>query len=116
MIERHCSIQCVTFQLPRLSWIAAQKLSPCGKYEAGGQLISPEFPRGRWIINLLKHRYAAVQHDLRSVEFTESTILVGMASQEQFDAALSAVEKGPLPQAALVRILARQAVRKNRPQ
>ena len=36
------------------------------------------------------------------------TILVGMASPEQFGAALTAVKKGPLPQAALDRIAALQ--------
>jgi aryl-alcohol dehydrogenase-like predicted oxidoreductase len=34
------------------------------------------------------------------------TILVGMASPEQFGAALAAVDKGPLSQAALDRIAA----------
>jgi aryl-alcohol dehydrogenase-like predicted oxidoreductase len=38
------------------------------------------------------------------------TILVGMATPQQFEAALAAVEKGPLPQAALDRLTAlRQA-------
>jgi len=38
------------------------------------------------------------------------TILVGMATPQQFDDALAAVEKGPLPQAALDRLSAlRQA-------
>lgn len=37
-----------------------------------------------------------------------STILVGMASPEQFEQALGAVLKGPLPKAALDRIAARQ--------
>jgi aryl-alcohol dehydrogenase-like predicted oxidoreductase len=32
------------------------------------------------------------------------TILVGMASAQQFDAALAAVGKGPLPPAALARV------------
>ncbi|HZB92023.1 MAG TPA: hypothetical protein VE397_11310, partial [Stellaceae bacterium] len=32
------------------------------------------------------------------------TILVGMATPQQFDAALAAVEKGPLPEAALRRV------------
>jgi aryl-alcohol dehydrogenase-like predicted oxidoreductase len=36
------------------------------------------------------------------------TILVGMATPEQFDAALAAVEKGPLPQPALDRIVTLQ--------
>ena len=36
------------------------------------------------------------------------TILVGMATFEQFSAALAAVEKGPLPQAALARVAALQ--------
>jgi aryl-alcohol dehydrogenase-like predicted oxidoreductase len=36
------------------------------------------------------------------------TILVGMAAEEQFGAALAAAEKGPLPQAALDRIAALQ--------
>jgi L-galactose dehydrogenase/L-glyceraldehyde 3-phosphate reductase len=36
------------------------------------------------------------------------TILVGMAAEEQFSAALAAAEKGPLPQAALDRIAALQ--------
>jgi hypothetical protein len=36
------------------------------------------------------------------------TILVGIASPEQFDAALAAVAKGALPQAALDRIAALQ--------
>ena len=34
------------------------------------------------------------------------TILVGMATPQQFDAALAAVEKGPLPPAALERLTA----------
>ena len=34
------------------------------------------------------------------------TILVGIATPQQFDDALAAVEKGPLPQAALDRIAA----------
>jgi aryl-alcohol dehydrogenase-like predicted oxidoreductase len=34
------------------------------------------------------------------------TILVGMATQQQFEDALAAVEKGPLPQAALERLSA----------
>ena len=38
------------------------------------------------------------------------TILVGMATPQQFEEALAAVEKGPLPQAALDRLSAlRQA-------
>jgi L-galactose dehydrogenase/L-glyceraldehyde 3-phosphate reductase len=37
------------------------------------------------------------------------TILVGMATPEQFEAALAAVTKGPLPQAALDRLAALQA-------
>ena len=38
------------------------------------------------------------------------TILVGMATPQQFEDALAAVEKGPLPQAALARLSAlRQA-------
>ena len=36
------------------------------------------------------------------------TILVGMATPQQFEQALAAVEKGPLPQAALDRIAALQ--------
>jgi aryl-alcohol dehydrogenase-like predicted oxidoreductase len=32
------------------------------------------------------------------------TILVGMATPQQFETALAAVEKGPLPQAALARL------------
>jgi aryl-alcohol dehydrogenase-like predicted oxidoreductase len=36
------------------------------------------------------------------------TILVGMATQQQFEDALAAVEKGPLPPAALDRVLALQ--------
>ena len=32
------------------------------------------------------------------------TILVGIATPEQFDGALAAVEKGPLPKAALERL------------
>jgi hypothetical protein len=32
------------------------------------------------------------------------TILVGMATPQQFDDALAAVEKGPLPSAALTRL------------
>jgi len=34
----------------------------------------------------------------------EGTILVGMATPQQFDDALAAVEKGPLPAAALARL------------
>jgi aryl-alcohol dehydrogenase-like predicted oxidoreductase len=34
------------------------------------------------------------------------TILVGMATPQQFEDALAAVEKGPLPQAALDRLSA----------
>jgi aryl-alcohol dehydrogenase-like predicted oxidoreductase len=36
------------------------------------------------------------------------TILVGMATPQQFDAALAAVQKGPLPRAALDRLAALQ--------
>jgi aryl-alcohol dehydrogenase-like predicted oxidoreductase len=36
------------------------------------------------------------------------TILVGMATPQQFEDALAAVEKGPLPQAALDRLSALQ--------
>jgi hypothetical protein len=36
------------------------------------------------------------------------TILVGMATPQQFEAALAAVQKGPLPAAALERITALQ--------
>ena len=36
------------------------------------------------------------------------TILVGMATPQQFEDALAAVEKGPLPQAALERLSALQ--------
>ena len=36
------------------------------------------------------------------------TILVGMATPQQFEDALAAVEKGPLPQAALERLAALQ--------
>ena len=39
-----------------------------------------------------------------------STILVGMASVEEFEAALAAVQKGPLPQAALQRVAELTAV------
>jgi aryl-alcohol dehydrogenase-like predicted oxidoreductase len=44
------------------------------------------------------------------------TILVGMATPQQFEQALAAVEKGPLPQAALDRLKALQQglVRKGR--
>jgi aryl-alcohol dehydrogenase-like predicted oxidoreductase len=40
----------------------------------------------------------AISHDAMG------TILVGIATPEQFDGALSAVEKGPLPKAALARL------------
>jgi len=36
------------------------------------------------------------------------TILVGMATPQQFDQALAAVQKGPLPQAALDRLTSLQ--------
>ena len=39
---------------------------------------------------------------------TIGTILVGMATPEQFEAALAAVQKGPLPRAALDRLAALQ--------
>ena len=39
---------------------------------------------------------------------TIGTILVGMATPEQFEAALAAVQKGPLPRAALDRVAALQ--------
>jgi len=38
----------------------------------------------------------------------EGTILVGMATPQQFEDALAAVEKGPLPAAALARLAALQ--------
>ena len=38
------------------------------------------------------------------------TILVGMATPQQFEQALAAVQKGPLPQAALDRLAALQGV------
>jgi aryl-alcohol dehydrogenase-like predicted oxidoreductase len=37
-----------------------------------------------------------------------ATILVGMATPQQFEQALAAVEKGPLPKAALDRLAALQ--------
>ena len=40
----------------------------------------------------------AISHDAMG------TILVGIATPEQFDGALAAVEKGPLPKAALARL------------
>ncbi len=38
----------------------------------------------------------------------EGTILVGMATPQQFEDALAAVEKGPLPATALARLSALQ--------
>jgi hypothetical protein len=40
------------------------------------------------------------------------TILVGMATRQQFEAALAAVQKGPLPPAALERLTAAAGIRR----
>ena len=44
--------------------------------------------------------------DMLVVALGHPTILVGMATPQQFDDALAAVEKGPLPRAALDRLAA----------
>jgi len=68
--------------------------------------------RARRLMPLVKEGFAASLTEA-ATRFALShpgmgTILVGMATPQQFEAALAAVQKGPLPQAALARVSALQ--------
>jgi aryl-alcohol dehydrogenase-like predicted oxidoreductase len=71
-----------------------------------------DIDRARRLLPLVKEGFAASLTEA-ATRFAIShpamgTILVGMAEPQQFEDALAAVEKGPLPQAALDRLSALQ--------
>jgi L-galactose dehydrogenase/L-glyceraldehyde 3-phosphate reductase len=73
-----------------------------------GLTYDADLARARRLMPLVEEGFAASLSDA-AVRFAIShpgmgTILVGMASPQQFEQALAAVEQGPLPQAALARL------------
>lgn len=90
-----------------IAGLAPEPIGSALSYEA-------DVDRARRLMPLIKDGFAASLTEA-ATRFAIShpamgTILVGMATPQQFDEALAAVEKGPLPQAALDRLSAlRQA-------
>jgi len=80
-----------------------------------GSAISYEadLDRARRLLPLVEEGYAENLAEAATrfalAQLAIGTILVGMATPQQFEAALAAIEKGPLPQAALARLAALQA-------
>jgi hypothetical protein len=71
-------------------------------YEADVARASRLMPLGKGGVCREPDRSGHPVRDLSAM----GTILVGMATPQQFDAALSAVQKGPLPPTALERLTA----------
>ncbi len=73
-----------------------------------GQSYDADVARARKLMPLVEEGHAASLHEA-AIRFAishaaVSTILVGMATPEQFEQALAAVQRGPLPQSALDRL------------